>query len=87
MGATTEQLSQAGAVITNLNEIRGDGSVPRNVRMKIDLILNTLREDTELPIKVNKALNDLDELSNDINLQPYTRTLIWNIMSELEKSS
>ena len=81
-----EQVSEVVMVINNLNEILEDSSVPRNVRLQIQNIVNTLKESNgEFPIKVNKALNNLDELAGDINLQSYTRTQIWNIMSVLEK--
>ena len=79
-----EQISQL-TVVNSLNEIKEDDTVPRNVRTKIESVVSTLKEDTELPIKINKALNELDELSNDVNLQSYTRTQIWNVMSMLEK--
>ena len=80
-----EQISEVDIVVNSLNEIQADATVPRNVRTKIEAIVNTLKDDTELSIKVNKALNELDELANDVNLQSYTRTQIWNIMSVLEK--
>ena len=80
-----EQISEVDVVVNSLNEIQVDATVPRNVRTKIEAIVNTLKEDTELSIKVNKALNELDEIANDVNLQSYTRTQIWNIMSVLEK--
>ncbi|MBU0461926.1 MAG: UPF0147 family protein, partial [Nanoarchaeota archaeon] len=38
----------------------------------------------ELSIRINKALSELDEISDDTNLQAYTRTQIWNIASMLE---
>ena len=80
-----EQISEVDTVISGLNEIEADATVPRNVRTKIEAIIYTLKEDTELSIKINKALNELDELASDVNLQAYTRTQIWNIMSALEK--
>ena len=79
------QLTELDAVVTNLGEIQDDVTVPRNVRTKIELVIGTLKEDIELSIKVNKTLNELDEISNDVNLQPYTRTQIWNAISLLEK--
>ena len=85
MNNMAEQISEVDDVVNSLNDIQKDASVPRNVRAKIDAIINTLKEGTELPIKVNKSLNELDELANDVNLQAYTRTQIWNIMSVLEK--
>ena len=80
-----EQISEADSVIKILSEIREDITVPRNVRIQIQSITKTLKENTELSINVNKALNQLDELANDVNLQAYTRTQIWNIISALEK--
>ena len=81
----TEQLSELDSVINSLNEIQLDSIIPRNVRARIDGIISTLKQDMELSIKINKSLNELDEISNDVNLQSYTRTQIWNVMSLLEK--
>ncbi len=72
-------------IIDSLSEVQQDPTVPKNVRDKIADIINTLRKDGELSIKIHKVLNELDEIAGDINLQPYTRTLVWNIVSELEK--
>lgn len=85
MNKMADQLSEVDNVANNLAEIQEDVTVPRNVRTKIEFIVNTLKEGIELSIKVNKALNELDEIVNDINLQPYTRTQLWNVMSALEK--
>ena len=85
MNRMAEQISEVDIVINSLNEILGDTTVPRNVRIKIENILGTLRENGELPIKINKALNELDEIASDVNLQSYTRTQIWNLISVLEK--
>ena len=84
MNKMAEQIREVDSVINSLNEIQADSTVPRNVRTKIENIINTLKEGTE-SIRVSKALNGLDELAGDINLQAYTRTQIWNVMSVLEK--
>ncbi len=72
-------------IIKLLSEIEQDQSVPKNVRDKIEGIIAILKKEGELSIKVHKVLNELDEIAADTNLQPYTRTLIWNIGAELEK--
>lgn len=72
-------------IIATLNELEEDTSVPRNVRSKLQGITKNLKESVEVPIKISKALNDLDEIADDINLQAYARTQIWNIVSALEK--
>jgi len=85
MNKMEEQISEVDIVVKSLNEIQDDGTVPKNVRIKIESIICTLRDGAELPIKVNKTLNELDGIVNDVNLQSYTRTQIWNVMSMLEK--
>lgn len=76
---------EINSVIETLTELGEDVTVPKNVRLKIQEINKNLKENTELSIKISKALNDLDEIADDINLQPYTRTEIWNVVSILEK--
>ena len=85
MNKMVEQISELDNLISNLNEVHEDATVPKNVRTKIELIISTLREEIELSIKINKILNELDSIATDVNLQSYTRTQIWNIMSALEK--
>ena len=80
-----QQVSGLDGIVGSLSELQEDATVPRNVRNHIQSIINNLKNGVELSIKVNKALNDLGEISNDVNLQSYTRTQIWNIMSVLEK--
>lgn len=72
-------------IIVTLDDLHEDLTVPKNVRLKIEGIIKTLKEETTISIKINKALNDLDEVASDVNIQPYTRTQIWNIVSILEK--
>lgn len=72
-------------VIDALSELGEDNTVPKNVRIKVSEILISLQENVELCIKASKALSELDEIANDSNLQSYTRTRIWEIVSMLEK--
>ena len=80
-----QQVSGLDSVVGSLSELQEDSTVPRNVRSHIQNIIHNLKNGVELSIKVNKALSDLGEISSDVNLQSYTRTQIWNIMSVLEK--
>jgi len=72
-------------IINVLTELKKDGSVPRNVKEKIDSTIEILKAETELSIKINKALHELEEVADDVNLQPFTRTQLWNVVSMLEK--
>ena len=85
MNRMAEQIGQVDIVINSLNEVLEDVTVPKNVKIKIENIFDTLKENRELPIKINKALNELGEIANDVNLHAYTRAQIWNVISALEK--
>ncbi len=72
-------------IITALAELSTDTTVPRNIKAKLISIVEILKsENGEVSMKVNKVLGELDEISDDTNIQPYTRTQIWNIASMLE---
>ena len=72
-------------IAAELKELLEDSSIPKNVKENIEKVIKILEDTGELSLKVNKALNVLDEISDDINMQSYTRTQIWNIVSMLEK--
>jgi len=72
-------------VIAMLEEIASDSSVPKNVKDKVAVVIKILKNDGDLKVKVNKALNELDEVADDPNLESYTRSQVWNIVSVLEK--
>ncbi|MFA6888565.1 MAG: UPF0147 family protein [Candidatus Woesearchaeota archaeon] len=73
------------SVISSLQEIANENAVPRNVKEKLTQIITTLKNEKEdFLMRKDKALSELDEVVEDTNLQPYTRTQIWNIVSALE---
>lgn len=73
-------------IIEALEELTTDNTVPRNIKSKVEEVIGILKEDNgqDMSIKVNKALSELDDISDDTNIQAYTRTQIWNIASMLE---
>lgn len=76
-----------GDVISAISELQEDNTVPKNVKEKVLAILETLRnEKMELSMRVDKARQILDEVAEDSNLQSYTRTQVWNVVSMLEKA-
>ncbi len=74
-----------GNIETALDELKDDVTVPKNVRLKIEKVIGTLNGKTEMQIKISKALHELEEIADDVNLQSYTRTQVWNVISVLEK--
>ena len=71
-------------IIDALSELSNDSAVPKNVKNKISNMINILEDDSELSIRINKVLNELDEIADDPNMQAYTRIEILNIVSLLE---
>jgi len=71
-------------VIDALSELITDLAVPKNIKNKINQMIEILKDDSDLSIRVNKVLNGLDEISDDTNMQAYTRIQILNIVSLLE---
>ncbi|MBN2567640.1 UPF0147 family protein [Candidatus Woesearchaeota archaeon] len=75
---------QLAGILDALSDLLGDGTVPRNIKSKIEDIMRTLNGADEISMRVNKALQQLDEISDDTNIQAYTRTQLWNVVSLLE---
>ena len=81
----SEQLDALTDIISVLNEISLDSNVPRNVRAKmgeIQAMLNSAREDS---VKLHDAMHALDEVSTDANLDSFSRTQVYSLISMLEK--
>lgn len=72
-------------VLGAIAELQEDSTLPKNIKTKLDLVTGLLKEEKcDRLIMINKALDEIEELSNDINIQPYTRTQLWNLISMLE---
>lgn len=72
-------------LIEELNLLLEDDSVPKNVRVKLISAKSALQQkDMENCLRANKALQELDDLSDDPNIPSYVRPQIWNIVSQLE---
>jgi len=68
-----------------LDQLAEDTSVPRNIRRGATEAKDRLLQKSEaLDIRSASAIMILDELANDPNRPLHGRTLIWNIISQLE---
>ncbi len=73
-------------IIETLARLQEDTTIPKNVKIKIQGMINILEErNTELSIKINKVLHELDDIGYDANMQPYVRMQLLNVVSMLEK--
>ena len=72
-------------ILILMKELEQDTVIPSNTKEKIVNSMNTLNQDMDLSVKVSKAINEMEEVSQNNNLESYTRTQLWNIVSLLEK--
>lgn len=80
--AVSDKITQ---VCQGLDMLQEDSSVPRNIRRGADEAKKLLLDsEAELDVRKASAINILDDLANDPNIPLHGRTLIWNIMSQLE---
>lgn len=76
---TIEEINEALLMLSD------DSSIPKNLRTKINQMISDVQQCSDYSILANRMLGDLEEMSSDINLQPFIRTQLWNIASLLER--
>ena len=69
-----------------LDSLLQDTSLSKNVRILIEEIKEELRDSKNLALKINSALQKVEDLSIDPNLSQYARTQIWNLTTLLENA-
>jgi uncharacterized protein (UPF0147 family) len=73
-------------VVTILEQIINDRTVPKNIRKAVEDSKTALNNDKDpLELRISTAIHILDEIINDPNMPMYTRTQIWNAVSLLEE--
>lgn len=77
-------MDQLTIVMTALRELEQDNQVPKNIKAKVASTIQALEQTGEMSLKVSRALQQLEQLTEDNNMQAYTRTQIFNIVSLLE---
>ncbi len=70
--------------IDGLKELNDDSCVPKNVKARAAFVIKILEAGEEPSLRISKALHELEELADDINMQADTRTKLYNIVSSLE---
>lgn len=71
-------------IISALEELQSDNTLPKSVKAKIDEAIDVLTKHGDDPIKINKAISELSELSESVNMQSHIRMQLFNVMSLLE---
>ena len=71
-------------VVEVVNEIVEDATLPKNIKIKLEDIVAELKDAKDVKLKADKCIHELDEISSDVNLQPFVRTQLWSVVSMLE---
>ncbi|MCL2032258.1 MAG: UPF0147 family protein [Methanomassiliicoccaceae archaeon] len=72
-------------VIDILDNLAEDTSVPRNIRKgAADAKIRLMDTKDAMDVRATSAIIILDDLANDPNIPLHGRTLIWNVISQLE---
>lgn len=66
-----------------LRELEQDSQTPKNAKLKIGGTIKLL-ETSKGKMDVSKALNDLEALSDDVNIPAHMRTQLFSVVSLLE---
>jgi uncharacterized protein (UPF0147 family) len=76
---------QVKHVLDILDNLAEDTSVPRNIRKgATDAKARLMDTKDAMDVRATSAIIILDDLANDPNIPLHGRTLIWNVISQLE---
>ena len=72
------------SAVDNIKELSEDSTLPRNVKQKLGIVTEILENSGDISMKISKAIHELEDLVEEKNLQAYSRTQLFNIISILE---
>lgn len=67
-------------IIEHIEMLKEEQDIGKRFREKATMVISLLQSDA--PLKIEKALLELEEISND--LPSYHRTQVWDVISRLE---
>ncbi|MBU0762256.1 MAG: UPF0147 family protein [Candidatus Altiarchaeota archaeon] len=72
-------------VFAKIDDILVDYSMPKRIKNVLAKIKTDLTKDTKnKDVAITSAIYALDEATNDVNIPMHVKTVIWDIISELE---
>lgn len=72
-------------VIEKMGEASQDYSMPARVRRTLDEVAAELMgDDQDTAVKVTTAIYNLDDIVEDVNISMHAKTVLWDIISDLE---
>ena len=79
-------MTEVKDVVDTIRDVLDDPALQKNIKQKLEKVIQELNsaDPKNIRLKVDKCVNDLEEISNDANIQSFVRTQIYGIVSMLE---
>ncbi len=71
-------------VVEFMKELSEDNTLPKNLKDKVNIVIDILNDEGDVSMKISKAMHELESIVDDRNLQAYSRTQLYNVISQLE---
>jgi len=68
-----------------LSMIKEDPATPKSLREKINGMNELIDSDKDVQLKIESLQQQLEDISNDINLPSFVRTQVWSVSGALEQ--
>ncbi len=79
-----DHAAQIKQIITLMDNLVEDTSIPKNIRKTVKEAKDKLSTNEDPVVKSSSAIYALSEVGEDINMPIHARTQIWTILSALE---
>ena len=72
-------------VVDKIDDALGDYSLPRRIKTTLaNVKAELLKEGGDNAIRITTAVYMIDEVANDVNIPMHVKTMLWDIISDLE---
>lgn len=72
-------------ILKLLEEVNSDDCTPKLIRMRVRTIHNNLINEKEnISMRIDRSLQELDDMGEDMSMPIHIKTQIWDIVSKLE---
>ena len=71
-------------IVEFMKEISEDNTLPKNIKDKLGTVIEILNTNGDMSMNISKAMYELEDMADDRNLQAYSRTQLFNVISQLE---
>ena len=74
-------------IVEHIQMMQEEKEMPKNIKAKLTHIVSILKnEDEELSLKIDKAISEIEDIAEDVNIQSEVRMDLFNITSLLEST-